>query len=233
MKEEGDMHLPRQHRRYRIADLHGTLQFAHPAVVLDLSRSGIAVESAERLVPGRIYPLQLEGQDGLLITTSARVVWCKFSGTVENEDGEAAPVYRAGLEFQGALPEAASLLFDRLEESDAEDLDTNLQARYKLSDLASTLLLRGQSTFDVRTLSRSGMGAEMEYSPRVGSMLEFVLPLDEPVELRGRVADVNPAAENPTRFLVGIQFVSVSSLTQGQIDRYLESLKAKLTPSRP
>ena len=110
------MHLPRQHRRHRVADLHGTLQFAHPAVVLDLSRSGIAVESAERLAPGRIYPLQLEGQDGLLITTSARVVWCKLTGTVENEDGEAAPVFRAGLEFQGALPEAASRLFDRLEE---------------------------------------------------------------------------------------------------------------------
>ena len=226
------MHFPRQQRRYRVADLHGTLQFAHPAVVLDLSRSGIAVESAERLAPGRIYPLQLEGQDGLLITTSARVVWCKFSGTVENEDGEAAPVYRAGLEFQGALPEAARLLFDRLEESESEGLDTNLQARYKMSDLASTLLLRGQSTFDVRTLSRGGMGAEMEYSPRVGSMLEFVLPLDEPLELRGRVTDVNPAAENPTRFLVGIEFMSVSSLVQGRIDRYLESVKAKLARSQ-
>ena len=70
----------------------------------------------------------------------------------------------------------------------------------------------------------------MEYSPRVGSMLEFVLPLDEPLELRGRVTDVTPAAENPTRFLVGIEFVNVSSIAQGQIDRYLESLRAKLTP---
>jgi hypothetical protein len=226
------MHLTRQHRRFRVADLHGTLQFAHPAVVLDLSRSGIAVESAERLVPGRTYPLQLEGRDGLLITTSARVVWCKLVGTSENEDGEAAPVYRAGLEFQGVLPEAASRLFDELESSTAEDVDTNLQARYKLSDLASTLLLRGQSTFEVRTMSRSGMGAEMEYSPRIGSMLEFVLPLDEPLELRGRVADVNPAAESPTRFLVGIEFVSVSPLAQGRIDRYLESLRAKLIPSQ-
>ena len=48
---------------------------------------------------------------------------------------------------------AASRLFDRLDESDAEDVGTSLRARYKLSDLASTLLLRGQSTFEVRTLS--------------------------------------------------------------------------------
>jgi hypothetical protein len=188
------------------------------------------VESAERLVPGRTYPLQLEGRDGLLITTSARVVWCKLTGTSENEDGEAAPVYRAGLEFQGVLPEAAGRLFDQLETSTVEDVDTNLLARYKLSDLASTLLLRGQATFEVRTMSRNGMGAEMEYSPRVGSMLEFVLPLDEPLELRGRVADVNPAAENPTRFLVGIEFVSVPPLAQGRID--LESLRARLTASQ-
>jgi hypothetical protein len=226
------MYLTRQHRRFRVADLRGTLQFSHPAVVLDLSRSGIAVESSERLVPGRVYPLQLEGSDGLLISTSARVAWCKLTGTNQNEDGEAAPVYRAGLEFQGVLPEPAGRLFDELEAGAPDDIDTNLQARYKLSDLASTLLLRGQSTFEVRTLSRRGMGAEMEYSPRVGSMLEFVLPLDEPIELRGRVADVNPAAESPTRFMVGIEFVNVAPLAQGQIDRYLESLRAKLAPAQ-
>ena len=62
-------------------------------------------------------------------------------------------------------------------------------------------------------------------------MLEFVLPLDEPLELRGRVTDVNPAAENPTRFLVGIEFMSVSSAA-GPIDRYLESVKAKLARSQ-
>jgi hypothetical protein len=74
------------------------------------------------------------------------------------------------------------------------------------------------------------MGAELEYSPRVGSMLEFVLPLDEPLELRGRVVDVTPAAENPTRFLVGIEFVNVPSRVQGELDRYIESLRAKLIP---
>jgi len=78
------MYLTRQHRRHRVADLQGTLQFAHPATVIDLSRSGISVESAERLIPGRIYPLQLEGRDGILITTSARVVWCKLTGTLTN-----------------------------------------------------------------------------------------------------------------------------------------------------
>ena len=217
------MYLTRQHRRHRVADLHGTLQFAHPATVIDLSRSGIAVESAERLVPGRVYPLQLEGRDGLIITTSARVVWCKLTGTLENEDGEAAPVYRAGLEFQGVLPEAATLLFDQLESTSSQGVDTHLKARYKLSDLASTLLLREQAHFVVKTLSRRGMGAEMEYSPRVGSMLEFVLPLDEPIELRGRVADVIPAPENPTHYVVGIEFVNVPPLVQGRIDRFLDS----------
>jgi len=218
------MYLTRQHRRHRVADLHGTLQFAHPATVIDLSRSGIAVESAERLVPGRIYPLQLEGRDGLLITTSARVVWCKLTGTLENEDGDSAPVFRAGLEFQGVLPDAATRLFDRLEQTSSAGVGSHLKARHKLSDLASTLLRRDQATFVVRSLSRRGMGAEMEYSPRLGSMLDFVLPLDEPVELRGRVADVSPAPEDPRHFMVGIEFVNVPPLVQGQIDRYLDGL---------
>ena len=226
------MYLTRQHRRHRVADLQGTLQFAHPATVIDLSRSGISVESAERLIPGRIYPLQLEGRDGILITTSARVVWCKLTGTLENEDGEAAPVFRAGLEFQGVLPATATRLFDQLESTSDVGVGTHLKARYKLSDLASTLLLRDQATFVVRTLSRRGMAAEMEYSPRVGSMLEFVLPLDEPVEVRGRVADVSPADEDPTHYLVGVEFVNVAPMTQGQIDRFIDSL-TKVQPPSP
>lgn len=225
------MSLNRQHRRYRVGDLQGTLQFAHPATVVDLSRSGIAVESAERLIPGRTYPLQLEGRDGLLITTSARVVWCKLAGTTEN-DGASALVYRAGLEFQGTLPEAATRLFDRLERDSAGAVDLRLRASYRMSDLATTLLLRDQSTFEVRMLSRRGMAAELEYSPRIGSMLDFVLPLDPPVELRGRVADVEPAAENPRRYLVGIEFVGVHPTAQGHLDRYVAELRMRAKPDR-
>lgn len=224
------MSFNRQHRRYRVADLHGTLQFSHPATVVDLSRSGIAIESSERVIPGRLYPLQLEGRDGLLITTSARVVWCKLVGTTEDVDGELAPLYRAGLEFQSVLPAPATRLFDELEQRSAAQVETSLRAQHKTTDLASTLLLRDQANFDVKMLSRRGMAAEMAYSPRIGSMLDFVLPLDPPIELRGRVTDVNPAAENPTAYLVGIEFVGVAPTAQGQLDRYVDELQHKTEP---
>lgn len=219
----------RQHHRYRVPNQQGTLQFAHPAAVLDLSRTGASIETTERLVPGRSYPLQFEGASGLEVTTRGRVVWCKLTGTRENEDGDSTPIYRAGLEFEESLPEAGSLLLDSLDAT-VQAVDTRIRARYKMSDLASTLLLHDQASFRVRVLSRSGMGAEMEYSPRIGSIMDFELPLDEPVEVRGRVADVNPAAEDPTRFLVGIEFVNLSSRVQGQLDRYIERLR-DLAPS--
>ena len=71
------------------------------------------------------------------------------------------------------------------------------------------------------------MGAEMEYSPRIGSMLDFVLPLDEPLELRGRVADVNPAAER-SHALPGRHRVRERVVAGAGSDRslYLESLCA-------
>jgi hypothetical protein len=215
----------RAHPRFHVADLQGTLQFAHPTTVLDVSRTGAAVETAERLVPGRLYPLQLESRDGLVVTTLGRVVWCKLTRMQQNEDGDSAPLYRAGLEVEEGLPAPALQLFDRLDQSSLQGFDTSLRARYKLSDLASTLLLREQASFEVRTLSRQGMAAEMEYSPRVGSMLEVVLQLDEPIEVRGRVSDVKPAA-HPTRYLVGIDFVNLAPSAQGQLDRYIEGLRA-------
>jgi hypothetical protein len=224
------MSLNRQHRRYRVADLHGTLQFSHPATVIDLSRSGIAIESAERLVPSRVYPLQLEGRDGLLITTSARVAWCRLFGTTVDAQGELAPLYRAGLEFQSELPEPATRLFDQLDRGAVSRIETSLRAQYKAGDSGSTLVLRDQATFEVKTLSRNGMAAEMRHAPRAGSMLEFVLPLEQPLELRGRVVDVLPAAEDPIAYLVGIEFVGVAASSQSLIDRYLQGL---LRPADP
>jgi hypothetical protein len=220
----------RSNRRYRVANLQGTLRFAHPATILDLSRTGAAVETAERLVPGRSYPLQLEGPDGLTVTTLGRVVWCKLTGTQATNDGESAPVYRAGLEFGDDLPEPATRLLDRLDVAALEGVATNIRARYKMSDLASTLLLPERASFEVRTLSRGGMGAEMEYSPRVGSTLEFVLDLDEPVEIKGRVADVNPAAGNARRFLVGIEFVGITPPIQVRLESYLDRLRTQTPP---
>ena len=216
----------RLHRRERVGELQGILQFSRPAQILDLSRTGAAVETPERLVPGRSYSLGLHSP-GLAITPmTARVVWCKLTGRRDAGAGESTPVYRAGLQFEQALAAPASDLLDHVVQVATAGVDTRLLARHKMSDLASTLLLRGRATFDVRILSRGGLGAEMEYSPRIGSMLEFVLQLDQPVELKGRVANVTPAAEEPRRYLVGIEFVGLGSIAQGQLDRYLDGLRS-------
>ena len=222
----------RRHRRYAVAELAGVLEFAHPAKVVDLSRSGASVETTERLAPGRAYRLQLEHADAPPTSTTGRVVWCRLTGTVDLGGGESSPLYRAGLHFEQDLAEPDAELLDRLDESAREGVDIRMQARYKLSDLASTLLLRDRSTFEVRTLSRAGMGAEMEYGPRVGALLDFVLPLDEPIEVRGRVADVTPAAENPRRFLVGLEFVGVHTRGQALLDRYIDRLRGEAAEPR-
>jgi hypothetical protein len=120
-------------------------------------------------------------------------------------------------------------MLDRLEADEFAGIDTRLSARYKMSDLASTLLLRDRATFEVRTLSRGGIGAELDYRPRVGSMLELVLPLDEPVEVRGRVVAVDPATEDPARFLVRIEFVGLTAPAQDQVDRYIGQLRGRST----
>jgi hypothetical protein len=215
----------RLHRRYRVADLQGTLKFAHPATVLDLSRSGAAVETAQRLVPGRSYPLQLESSDGLTVTTLGRVVWCTQAGTQEVEAGAEMPIYRAGLEFEKGLPDEATRLLDRLDEVLFDGIDTRMSARYKVTEDASTVLVGERATVEVRTLSRSGIGTEMVYCPPVGTMIDLVLPLDEPVEVRGRVAAVSRATEDPMRFLVGVEFVDLAAATQRQIDGYIERLR--------
>ena len=221
----------RLHRRYRVADLQGTLKFAHPATVLDLSRSGAAVETAQRLVPGRSYPLQLESSDGLTVTTLGRVVWCTQAGTQEVQAGAEMPIYHAGLQFERGLPDEATRLLDRLDEVLFDGIDTRMSARYRVTENASTAVVREKATVEVRTLSRSGIGTEMDYCPPVGTVIELVLPLDEPVDVHGRVAAVSVAAEDPKRFLVGVEFVGLAAPAQRQIDSYIERLRHVSPPA--
>jgi hypothetical protein len=64
--------------------------------VLDLSRAGMAIETQETLRPGQSYELTLTIGEHVE-TLEARVLWCRLCGTRPIEDGDIAPVYRAGI----------------------------------------------------------------------------------------------------------------------------------------
>ncbi|MEE2775876.1 MAG: PilZ domain-containing protein [Acidobacteriota bacterium] len=192
--------------------------------VLDVSVGGLAIESSQKLMPGRTYTVVLPmGEDSA--TTTGSVVWCRLLGTQRVND-DVVPIFRTGLRFDAELDGEVMAFID----SDAghrSNAGTRLQARFRTSELPSAML-GGDTPFEVESISKFGMAVIMEFCPSVRSVVDFVLSIDDAeIEIRGRVADVVERGDQPgetsntAHFVVGIEFGDLAAPAETALAAYL------------
>ncbi len=63
----------RRHKRYEVQDVHGSLLFRTQVHVRNLSVSGLALETPERLQLGRTYAIRLAGNDDAVDVSGTKV----------------------------------------------------------------------------------------------------------------------------------------------------------------
>ena len=101
----------RQHQRFEI-DMTSSIDFGKVLEVQlkDVSLGGMAFETKQRPSVGKGYEVRLQlGSDK--ITVTGKAVWCHLAATINNEQGDLVPIYRAGLRFEPALaPEMATMM---------------------------------------------------------------------------------------------------------------------------
>lgn len=85
----------RRHPRFRVTRLAGSVRRPLDARLLDISRGGVALETAEPLTVGGAYTFEVrDSTRRVLIEMEVR--WCTGEHRVDWPSGASAGVYRAG-----------------------------------------------------------------------------------------------------------------------------------------
>jgi hypothetical protein len=95
--------------------------------VLNLSLTGIAIETRDQILVGGEYSLRLTC-GALNADVTGRVQWCKMKGTRGAANGDIHPVFHAGLALIKYDDEAYNLLVERLQKADPKTAAKPLSA---------------------------------------------------------------------------------------------------------
>lgn len=230
MSSETHRRERRLRRRHGLEDVRGSLLFSYQCQVLNLSASGLAVESATPLAPGRTYTLKIE-HDGRQIPLAGTVAWCRLQGTRKDQEGDSVPIYAAGIELGDDAQARGLEVLPLLEERGVIQLERRLSGH---------LVPRGAggegaapATVVVRRLSRSGLVVDAPFSPEPGDVLDLWIGLEEGgLALTGRVRKVrraSPRDGQPWSELT-VEYADVSPEDRKRLSRLLQDELLELAP---
>ncbi len=222
---------PRGHR-YPVDHVQGTLHFNTEARVLNVSLTGVALESAMPVRVGRSYSIALRSDDGQAVTLSARAAWCHLKSTRRGEAGEATPVYAAGLAFDDTLTEKAGQLIRFLERSAIITVGQRVTGRFEVAS-ERTISLATRHEFVVKNLSLRGMLIETDLSPEAGSEFDVEVALPESsLQTRVRVTGVRESRLADKRVFAEVE-VEFAGLGREDRARLADFIARELRPPEP
>lgn len=88
----------RVQRRYATRDI--AVQFPVGAAVIDISESGMGIESGQQLRVGASYVFRVQ-MGPKSFGLPGKVEWCRFARTDGSLGVDRAPIYKAGVSFSG------------------------------------------------------------------------------------------------------------------------------------
>lgn len=223
----------RRYPRLRNPGIQGKVPQRIGVRLVDISVSGVGIESLVPLGNDVHYRLVLDNQNRH-IERDASLIWNRLERTSRSRLGEIAPVYRSGLAFAPGDPGAARELMLFMHEVGPEPKRNMPQVREDTSlDRAATryaltkgfkLCLDAEPEFTIQSLSLSGLLVETRVRLAQDSIVTLFLRLpDSVVEATAKVVGLERASVGrPARYLVALQFMSVSSEGRSDMARFLE-----------
>jgi hypothetical protein len=215
----------RSGRRYPVDNVQGTLHFNTEARILNVSLTGVALESALPVRVGRSYSVTLRHDDEQQVSLSATVAWCHLQETRRNQFGESMPIYAAGLSFNDTLTEKAGLLMRFLERSAIITVGQRVTGRFRVSN-EQLISLKTEYEFVVKNVSLRGLLLETDLSPEIGAVfeIEVVLPAYT-LQTRARVFRVREVRSAEKRVIaeVEMEYVDLASDDRARLSGFIAS----------
>ena len=118
-KKENDQ---RRHQRYDVRDVRANLMLPVELEVVDMSLTGLRVESPIALGTGAKYNLTLR-REHEMIQLHTDLQWCRQARTEPDRLGKPAPVYEIGFDFQEELSMKARELLGFLQHNVVIELE--------------------------------------------------------------------------------------------------------------
>jgi hypothetical protein len=228
----------RRHRRLTVEgmDMHAKTMSAIEVEVIDISLSGISINSPKRLNIGCLYTLKIEFKAKVL-SIKCSVMWVKLIGNEKCTDGEVLPVYTAGMEFKEVLTDDAIQIMYLLEENIRikEDMLNGVKIRIHGHEKA---ILNYLQTYKVIQISLTGLDIETEQELPEGKAFFVALTLPEneiTLYSKGRVTSCKTVSENTLkRYIFSIEFIDMPQKDKLKLKGFIEDkIRASTTKTSP
>lgn len=228
----------RQHPRYEIQGLAGTLRYDMNARVLNMSLDGMALETSAWLHVGKTYRLKVGAGDDML-EVDGEIVWCHLVGNrpAAAESASPGPVYQAGIHFGETLSGQARRILSFVRRAGVIGVQTRVFGRFRIRR-EEAVDVAFEHPFEVRRVSLSGMLIEADLLPEVGARFALevetrVGPFRPNVIVRSLEQSLTLAGAPTTR--IGVEFHRLPEeerdLLRRLIDEQLEAGEAsEVTP---
>ncbi len=212
-------------------EVSGQMTSTSEVSLIDIGLGGLSLSADRRLNIGGTYMLKLECQKKV-VSVMCQVTWARLSGKKTLADGEAVPLYTAGMKFIGLTAECAASLMNLVEhlgrKETAKDDDRRAHVRFQIGS-PGTALLSFPADYRVRTISLCGMLIETSVAFDSESMVPMALSLhrDRGIEFLGRVVSCQVAeGAGSDRYSIGIEFIDVADDAKEMLAAFIALLPA-------
>ncbi|MBI5025449.1 MAG: PilZ domain-containing protein [Nitrospirae bacterium] len=215
----------RKYSRYAVEGVTGNLLFATNVRIINISTSGVAIESTRRVDINREYILRFEYK-GNKVSLKCAVMWSFLYGMEKNEKGETIPIYRAGMQISEEQNEKINTLMKFIEEHRLERLERRLSGiRFKIvADKIAELSC--PQNYRIKKLSIGGMLIESDTGLEKETRYPMEIHLDgEIIRVIGRVVHCTQVTlEHHIRYDIGIEFIEITEKDRNILNNFLKNL---------